>query len=394
MIDRYPRYPQSTEQGCPGVKKTLAEATEGDGTMKLPSAPPSLAKSTPGITLTDSATSSLRRVCVGISLEFPPGKNHHSSYPFGLHNTRALPWDYHSVSNKFFLQSTRCTGWIGITKETHQECEACRACKDIRSDDDFNAVMDRIQHGVHPNSTLDYQPIGGLMELVRRKMDQIEQMRLTKLNDNRKLETHAASLADHKQWILAIASGRVERVSALVQAGLKRKVGVKGLISQYERAAVKLYKPKGYTNEDIMRSIVMLRLGGSRIAEFAHRSTFLPSPTTARRNAVLSPLKVSVGKPTVLDAEENILASLGPLEDLDGGSACKIKHQVFVLDELAIEKRPRWDDRTNMLLGACREHGNKVPLEFISEKELDIFCDALDNGDIHAACEVCIIHDF
>lgn len=83
-------------------------------------------------------------------------------------------------------------------------------------------------------------------------MDQIEKMHLTKLNDNQKLETHAASLADHKQWILAIVSGRVECVSTLVQAGLKCKVGIKGLISQYERAAVKLYKLKGYTNEDIM----------------------------------------------------------------------------------------------------------------------------------------------
>ena len=56
--------------------------------------------------------------------------------------------------------------------------------------------MDRIKNGVHLNSTLDYQPIGGLIELVRWKTDQIEQMHLTKLNDNCKLETHAASLAD------------------------------------------------------------------------------------------------------------------------------------------------------------------------------------------------------
>lgn len=106
---------------------------------------------------------------------------------------------------------------------------------------------------------------------------------------------------------------------------------------------MKLYKPKGYTNEDIIQLIVMLHLGSSHIAEFTHRSTFLPSPTTARQNAVTLPLKVSVGKPTVLDAEENILVSLGPLEGLDT-DGCKIKHQVFILDEIAIEKRPRWDD--------------------------------------------------
>jgi len=64
---------------------------------------------------------------------------------------------------------------------------------------------------------------------------------------------------------------------------------------------------------------------------------------------------------------------------------CKIKHQVFVLDEIPVEKQPQWDDQTNMFLGACQEHGHRVLLEFISEKELDIFCDAFDNSDIHAA---------
>lgn len=141
--------------------------TRSDGTKDLAPVSSSWVKSTPGVMLTDSVTSSQRRVCVGILLEFPPGKNHHSSYPFGLHDTCALPWDYHSISNKFFLQSTRCTGLIGLTNETHKEGKACCACKDIRSNDNFNAMMDHIQHGVHLNSTLDHQPIGGLIELVR-----------------------------------------------------------------------------------------------------------------------------------------------------------------------------------------------------------------------------------
>ena len=96
-------------------------------------------------------------------------------------------------------------------------------------------LMDWIKNRVHLNSTLDYQPIGGLIELVRRKTDQIEQMHLTKLNDNRKLETHAASLADHKQWILAIASGRVECVSSLVQAGLKQELALRASLHSMNR---------------------------------------------------------------------------------------------------------------------------------------------------------------
>ena len=88
-------------------------------------------------------------------------------------------------------------------------------------------------------------------------------MRLTKLNDTWKLVGKAAALEDHKQWILAVASGKVDRVAALVQAGLQNNIGIRGLIAEYEWAALKLYRPRGYTEEDMMRSIVMLRLGGT-----------------------------------------------------------------------------------------------------------------------------------
>lgn len=100
----------------------------------------------PGVILTSpTPTASFQRVCVGILLKFPPEKNCHTLYLFGLHNTHALPWDYHSISNKFFLQSTRCIGWID---ETHQS-EVCCVCEDIRSNDNYTTMMDRIKHGVH-----------------------------------------------------------------------------------------------------------------------------------------------------------------------------------------------------------------------------------------------------
>lgn len=55
-----------------------------------------------------------------------------------------------------------------------------------------------------------------------------------------------------------IVSGHVDCLASLVQAGLQEQVGIKVLIQQYEHAAAKLYKPKGYMNEDIVQSIVLL----------------------------------------------------------------------------------------------------------------------------------------
>ena len=90
-----------------------------------------------------------------------------------------------------------------------------------------------------------------------------------------------------------------------------------------------------------MRSIVLLRLGGARVAEFAHRSLSLPSLTMIQHNTVLQALVVSPSAPTIADVEANIMscyalgASTIPGPDPEPG----VLHQVIMLDELAVEKR-------------------------------------------------------
>ncbi|KAH9015472.1 hypothetical protein EDB84DRAFT_1582181, partial [Lactarius hengduanensis] len=335
--------------------------------------------------------------CEGILVTFPEGTTHHQSYPFGMHGERSIPWNYRSTDDVFYLQAKSCQ------KTSPTEGRPCEDCRKLTSSTLFTGIMDRIRFGTHENIPFMYHGVGALIAIARRKTDQIDQLRMSKLNDSRKLLTKAGALEDHKQWILAIASGRVDRVASLVQAGLKHRVGIKTLIQQYERAAEKLYKPKGYTNEDIMRSIVLLRLGGARVAQFAHQSLALPSLTTIRRQTVLPALVVSPSTPTVAEVEANIISCYSSLNSVagacSGGTALdsdlrlesdRIVHQVLMLDELAIEKRVRWDDLHNKFQGTCREHNHQIPLEFTSERELDILCEAIESDEIHLATEATV----
>ena len=326
--------------------------------------------------------------CRGNLVSFPPGKSQHTSYPLGLHDHHVFPWNYHSINDKFFLQAKSCM------KQRVKNGEVCVACEVLKSTSLYDGIMHRIRRGVHENTPLHYHGIGGLITAVQRKNEQVQRLRMTKLNNSRKLLGKAAALEDHKQWILAVASGRVDRVASLVQAGLANRAGIRTLIQQYERAANKLYKPKGYTEEDIMRSIVMLRLGGARVAEFAHRSLSLPSVSTIRRNTIIRPLIVSPSIPTVAEIETNIISCFEALskvvDDAFPQSDLPVKtyHQVIMLDELATEKRVRWDDSNDKFQGTCREHNHKLPLTFTSERELDLLCDALQDGQVHMASEV------
>lgn len=59
-----------------------------------------------------------------------------------------------------------------------------------------------------------------------------------------------------------------------------------------------------------------------------------------------------------------------------------------MFDELKVEERPRWDDKSNMILGVCREHGKHTSLEFTSKNEAELLIKSIREGDVHLAVEV------
>ena len=59
-----------------------------------------------------------------------------------------------------------------------------------------------------------------------------------------------------------------------------------------------------------------------------------------------------------------------------------------MFDEIAIEKRIRWDLKTNYFLGLCREHAHNTAMEFINEGNMEELFQVLDDGQVHHAGEV------
>ncbi|KAJ7498368.1 hypothetical protein B0H11DRAFT_1909401 [Mycena galericulata] len=221
-----------------------------------------------------------------------------------------------------------------------------------------------------------------------KKIDQTRSLKLTKLNVVRKLLGKMAALDDHKQFVMAIASGRVERVAQLVQACLNNGVGIRGLLERYQSACQMVYNPKGFTEDDTMLGLLILRLGGARLAGIVHRAKGLPGLSTLRKHTVIRPLRASPGMPTVQEIEDNIDAFAEAEPESTGVPV--IVHRILMMDEIAVEQRPRWDDKTNMILGACRECSHKVSLELNTADDLEVFFNALDDGEIHLACEATV----
>jgi len=153
-----------------------------------------------------------------------------------------------------------------------------------------------------------------------------------------------------------------------------------------ESAAKKVYWPKNYSEEDMLRGLLLWRLGGGRVAEFAHRSLDLPSLRTLRRNTIVSSIFASMAFPTVLEIQQNTHTCVDSIADLLGDT--RVVHQILMFDELKVEERLHWDDKTNMIQGVCREHGKVASLEYTSRHEVDLLFDMLEQEKVHFSTNV------
>ena len=75
------------------------------------------------------------------------------------------------------------------------------------------------QDGVKDNTPYPYQPHAGMVEIVHRRNTEARGLRLGQLNNMRKLSGKMEVIEDHKEWIMAVASGRVDRVPACPRGG-------------------------------------------------------------------------------------------------------------------------------------------------------------------------------
>ncbi len=307
------------------------------------------------------------------------GESMHLAYPFGVHELFDNPWDYSTIAGQLFIHSRTCQRWGTFDG-------LCSSCKALEGGDLLAGVQKRMKNGTHSNAPLGYHGIGALQRIIQKNRKSIRTLRLQGLNSTRKLTTTKAVLDRHKLWMTTIGSGKVERTERLVRVGLKRRAGIKEMLRMYDRAANKVYRPCSYTEEDYMRTLLLWRLGGQRIGNIAHKALSLPAVNTVRSRSLVPMIEASPGIPQLTTIQKNVGSSFAAITEIV--QKTRIVHQSVMFDEIKCELRARWNPRTNFILGICREHGERVSLDFKSENEALLLNQALEENQVHLATEV------
>ena len=324
--------------------------------------------------------------CPGYQLQFPLGQQAHTSYPFMLHTILPLTWNYSGRCDGFFLVSNSCTGVVGRNGR-------CKRCDDLGNNKYLQRIIARFTSGIHENTPLVYHGVGGLIDIVHRKTQAINTLRLRHLNDLKKLVGKEGTINIHKQLLLALSSQRIPWVDRVLHVGFRHGTGIQAMLELIKKAAEGTYHPKGFDEEEDLQALLFLHLGGARVADVAHRIFGTPVISTIWRRTIIPQITASPSFPTSYEIGCNITVSFNVICDLLGASAQTMLHAVIMFDEISVERRPRWDDKTNKILGVCREHGQDTSLEFTSEEDLQALWEEFWREKIHLSHEVRLSND-
>ncbi|KAF8176089.1 hypothetical protein BJ912DRAFT_1033585 [Pholiota molesta] len=324
--------------------------------------------------------------CKGYTIVFPDGQSPYTAYPFALHDTLSIPWVPHLMpTGTMLLFSKSCR------KRTEEGCASCRPCQQLASNSTLEGILTRLNNGVHQNSTFAYHGISGLHEMLRRKNAQIEFYSLRSLNQARKLLGKMTALSDQKRLLMAISSGETQRVDRVISIGLHQRKGARAILASVLAAAQGHYHPKSFTEEEDMKALLIWKLSGNRVAEINHRATGAPSVSYLRTKSIVPPIVPSHAQPTIDQVRRNVNATLESIMDqIQAIRTGNVLHTVLMFDELATEKRIRWDPKSNHFLGVCRQHAHNTSMEFVNEGDMEELFRHIDDGGVHYAGEATI----
>lgn len=145
--------------------------------------------------------------------------------------------------------------------------------------------------------------------------------------------------------------------------------------------------------------LLFSKLGCSYVADIAHKSLEGPARCTVDHKMHINPLRLSPGYPTMEKMIFNLGVCFQPEETISADDSVEIALMILI-DELKAEECLCWEQHTNMILGVCHEHENRVSLEFCSMAEVDMLLAALTSKDpsqqVHIATEVhvCLLPPF
>jgi hypothetical protein len=207
--------------------------------------------------------------------------------------------------------------------------------------------------------------------------------RLQTLNLSRRFATATAKINDYERIASLLSHNTLPSARALLATLLARGCGPRAIVNRLADAIDSRSRTKSYTDEDVDLAALVLRLGGPLLLYALNQARGLPSTSYLYKHARLSSFTptlhgVSVEEAAATAAAANLQTFLIQPMLKDPKLYRTFAHLAWLVavDDMSIDERPRYDYKSNTIVGFCFEHTNRVTF-FNTELDVLTLRDAL-----------------
>ena len=210
---------------------------------------------------------------------------------------------------------------------------------------------------------------------------------LKALNTKRSLIRAQSKLACSQELLQLLAESDVPRARQLLARCLREGRSYEFIIHQVHQAIQGLYNPKSFDHSDFQVALLVHRLGSRKLLYALSKSKGLCS-----RSSLYDQYLVNLPRFECCALQQDAHRCIHEnLSRFVYTQPCTERCMwLFIIDDVAVDERLRWDEWTNKIVGICREHSAELDVTFDGTEVLDRIKAAIERGEVHYGSEATV----
>ncbi|KAJ7660891.1 hypothetical protein DFH06DRAFT_906846, partial [Mycena polygramma] len=197
-------------------------------------------------------------------------------------------------------------------------------------------------------------------------------------------------LSDHEIFVSTVAMDDMSSIGRVVAVALKQKRSISEMVNRLQLSFRGAYNVKSFTSNNLELQQLVLDFGGPKLCYALSKALGLPSVRTTQSKAVFPTIRPCIAFPLRSEIEANLQSIHETHVFWDNETPLPKRGFSLLIDEVALETRPRYDSDRDAVVGFSRVDAASCDMYNPTAESLGAMVDAIQEGTLTRGTEATV----